>query len=318
MAPGRNRPDAPRTMCRVTAETAEIPSDLSGFTVHLFDLDGVITPTAEVHMTAWDRMFEDFLTSRGVAEPYTDADYFAHVDGRPRYDGVRAFLASRGITLPEGEDSDPGDQPAGEETVRGLGNRKNHLVLTLLRPRASSLSGDRHLSSTRCLTGHARPSSPSSRNAEEVLRGRRPARPLRTHRRRQRRRARGTARQTRSGHLPPRRPSDGRRGLRCGGLRGRRLRRPGRSRRHLRCRHRRGPRRRAAEPSRPPAPPGRRRIWRRSHDPPAVGARPTPSTAPIFPWTNGGSSNPDPAPTWDPEETLFATANGYLGMRGTP
>src|SRR5690606_40595500 len=84
-------------------------------------------------MRAWARMFEDVLASRGVSEPYTDADYFAHVDGRPRYDGVRELLASRRIVLPEGEDSDPRDQPLGEETVRGLGNRKNDQVLALLR-----------------------------------------------------------------------------------------------------------------------------------------------------------------------------------------
>ena len=84
-------------------------------------------------MRAWATMFEEFLSSRGVEAPYTEADYFEHVDGRPRYDGVRAVLASRGLELPEGEDSDPGEQSAGEETVRGLGNRKNELVLELLR-----------------------------------------------------------------------------------------------------------------------------------------------------------------------------------------
>src|SRR5699024_10728696 len=117
----------------MTGVTAEHTFRSAGFTAHLFDLDGVITPTAEVHMRAWARMFEEFLASRGVSEPYTDADYFAHVDGRPRYDGVRALLASRGITVPEGEDSDPADQPLGQETVRGLGNRKNAQVLALLR-----------------------------------------------------------------------------------------------------------------------------------------------------------------------------------------
>lgn len=72
-------------------------------------------------MRAWSVMFNDFLSSRGVGEPYTDEDYFAHVDGKPRYDGVRTFLASRGITLPEGT---PDDEPV-TETVCGLGNRKN-------------------------------------------------------------------------------------------------------------------------------------------------------------------------------------------------
>ena len=84
-------------------------------------------------MSAWDRMFTEFLRSRGITEPYTEADYFAHVDGRPRYDGVRAVLESRSLTLPEGEDEDPADQAPGAETVRGLGNRKNDLVLDLIR-----------------------------------------------------------------------------------------------------------------------------------------------------------------------------------------
>ena len=91
----------------------------------LFDLDGVVTPTAEVHMRAWAEMFNAFLQSYdGVAadrSPYTDADYFAHVDGKPRYEGVRDFLGSRGIDLPTGS---PDDAPS-VETVCGLGNRKN-------------------------------------------------------------------------------------------------------------------------------------------------------------------------------------------------
>lgn len=87
----------------------------------LFDLDGVLTPTAEVHMRAWSSMFNDFLSGRGVEQPYTDDDYFEYVDGRPRYEGVAAFLASRGIDLPHGDPSDPVDA----ETVCGLGNRKD-------------------------------------------------------------------------------------------------------------------------------------------------------------------------------------------------
>ena len=88
----------------------------------LFDLDGVITPTALVHMRAWADMFNDFLGEHEPGQaPYTDADYYAHVDGKPRYDGVRDFLASRGITLPEGSP----DDPPHAMTVCGLGNRKN-------------------------------------------------------------------------------------------------------------------------------------------------------------------------------------------------
>jgi beta-phosphoglucomutase family hydrolase len=99
----------------------------------LFDLDGVVTPTAEVHMRAWAEMFNAFLeeyAASGAAQdgedtsPYTDADYFAHVDGKPRYDGVRDFLSSRGIALPEG-DTDNADDAGDGPTVRGLGDRKN-------------------------------------------------------------------------------------------------------------------------------------------------------------------------------------------------
>ncbi len=95
--------------------------DWNDFDAALFDLDGVITPTATVHMAAWSEMFNAFLDDRDGQAPYEDADYFAYVDGKPRYDGVRSFLASRGIELPEG---DPSDDPS-EETVCGLGNRKN-------------------------------------------------------------------------------------------------------------------------------------------------------------------------------------------------
>jgi len=86
----------------------------------LFDLDGVLTPTAEVHRRAWARLFEPVLEAHGV-EPYTDADYFRHIDGKPRFDGVRDLLASRGLTLPEGTHEDAPEA----ETVGGLGNRKN-------------------------------------------------------------------------------------------------------------------------------------------------------------------------------------------------
>lgn len=100
--------------------------DWSKWDAVLFDLDGVVTPTAEVHMHAWDAMFNAFLTERSAADgvahpPYTEQDYFDFVDGKPRYDGVRSFLASRGITLPEGTPEDP---PTAR-TVCGLGNSKN-------------------------------------------------------------------------------------------------------------------------------------------------------------------------------------------------
>lgn len=97
--------------------------DLSEYSAYLFDLDGVITPTAEVHMAAWKATFDQYLAGLHGHAPYTNQDYFDYVDGKPRYDGVRDFLASRGIHLPEGS---PADSPE-EETICGLGNRKNQL-----------------------------------------------------------------------------------------------------------------------------------------------------------------------------------------------
>ncbi|WP_169164751.1 HAD family hydrolase [Cellulomonas taurus] len=97
-------------------------------TAVLFDLDGVLTPTAVVHMHAWARLFTPVLDQHGVA-PYSDADYFAFIDGKPRYDGVRSLLTSRGIDLPWG---DPTDAPEAE-TVCGLGNRKNAVFTEVLR-----------------------------------------------------------------------------------------------------------------------------------------------------------------------------------------
>ena len=110
----------------------------------LFDLDGVLTPTAEVHMRAWRQLFTDFLTKRGVNQPYLDSDYFDYIDGKPRYDGVRALLASRGIQSAEG---DPGDSPD-LETVCGLGNRKNDSSRLCCARRASTVRRDQ----SSCLT----------------------------------------------------------------------------------------------------------------------------------------------------------------------
>jgi beta-phosphoglucomutase family hydrolase len=100
----------------------------------LFDLDGVLTDTAAIHTQAWKQMFDTYLRERAdrTGEPFTPfdpgSDYTRHVDGKPRAAGTRDFLASRGITLPEGGDGDPADV----ETVHGLGNRKNALVLELI------------------------------------------------------------------------------------------------------------------------------------------------------------------------------------------
>ena len=93
----------------------------------LFDLDGVLTRTATVHRAAWKQTFDAVLADHRQ-EPFTDDDYARYVDGKPRRDGVRDFLASRGVHPPEG---DPGDPPDAD-TVAGIGNRKNVVLLERL------------------------------------------------------------------------------------------------------------------------------------------------------------------------------------------
>ncbi|HVE45277.1 MAG TPA: beta-phosphoglucomutase family hydrolase [Acidimicrobiales bacterium] len=111
-----------------------LPTSIRGC---LFDLDGVLTQTATVHAAAWKEMFDAFLRDHADAtgKPFVPFDpvreYGAYVDGMPRADGVRTFLASRGISLPEGSPDDPPEA----ETVAGLGNRKNELVLRLIEER---------------------------------------------------------------------------------------------------------------------------------------------------------------------------------------
>lgn len=102
-------------------------------TACLFDLDGVLTGTAVLHREAWKRTFDEYLrTQDGESfQEFTDQDYASFVDGRPRADGVREFLRSRGIELPEGTPDDAVDAP----TVNGIGNRKNELVLKIIEER---------------------------------------------------------------------------------------------------------------------------------------------------------------------------------------
>ena len=100
----------------------------------LFDMDGVVTQTAVVHAAAWKEMFDEFLRARAKSTgtefvPFdAHAEYDAYVDGKPRLDGTRSFLESRGIELPEGK----ADDPPGTPTIYGLSNRKNDLVLAKL------------------------------------------------------------------------------------------------------------------------------------------------------------------------------------------
>ena len=106
-----------------------------GITTCLFDLDGVLTQTAQIHARAWKEMFDEFLRdwANRTGEPFEEfdrpTDYDEYVDGKPRLDGVHSFLRSRGIELPMGSPSDPAEA----ETVHGLGTRKNDLVLELIR-----------------------------------------------------------------------------------------------------------------------------------------------------------------------------------------
>jgi beta-phosphoglucomutase family hydrolase len=101
----------------------------------LFDLDGVLTQTAKVHAAAWKQMFDEFLHKRASERdeqlvPFDEVgDYETYVDGKPRYEGVESFLESRSIELPEGTPQDPPEA----ETVHGLGNRKNDIVLAMIR-----------------------------------------------------------------------------------------------------------------------------------------------------------------------------------------
>lgn len=104
-----------------------LPDDV---TACLFDLDGVLTSTAALHRQAWKQTFDEFLRAREGSgfDSFTERDYVDHVDGLPRLDGVRRFLGSRGIDLPEGGPDDDADAA----TVHGVGRRKNDLVLRII------------------------------------------------------------------------------------------------------------------------------------------------------------------------------------------
>lgn len=124
----------------------------------LFDLDGVITPTAELHRQAWGTVFAD--------HGFTDTDYLAYVDGKPRYEGVASFLNSQGIAIPRGEPEDP----PGNDTVCAIGNQKDQIFNTLLdsgvlSPYPGSLRILEHLGELSVRIGLVT----SSRNATRVL-----------------------------------------------------------------------------------------------------------------------------------------------------
>lgn len=141
------------------------PSDSDGvawarFDAVLFDLDGVITPTAVLHERAWEALFADY--------GFDQQDYLTHVDGRPRYEGVRAFLAARGVERPWG---DPSDAP-GDATICALGNRKNALFAELLeRDGIEAYPGTLAVLDRLDVAGVPQAIVSSSRNARRVLEG---------------------------------------------------------------------------------------------------------------------------------------------------
>lgn len=137
-------------------------------TAVLFDLDGVLTPTADVHMRAWEVMFTRVLDQQSAPQaPYTDADYYAYIDGKPRYEGVQSFLDARGIDLPPGQPTDPPELA----TVCGLGNRKNELFNEVLQAEGiRAYPGSVRLMDALQRRGIAMAVVSSSKNAPVVLR----------------------------------------------------------------------------------------------------------------------------------------------------
>ncbi|GAA1498949.1 HAD-IA family hydrolase [Paeniglutamicibacter kerguelensis] len=146
--------------------TPAVPYRHRDFKAVLFDLDGVLTPTAEVHREAWQQLFDEFFTALGETRAYTEEDYFALVDGRPRYEGVAAVLKDRGIELPWGHETDA----PGQSSVCSLGNRKNDVFRAILHeqgiePYPGSLDYLRQIQEA----GLDVAVVSSSRNAEDVL-----------------------------------------------------------------------------------------------------------------------------------------------------
>ena len=119
---------------RMTESSGGVVLTPTGFDAALFDLDGVVTDTARLHADAWTRMFETFLEKRSREDhrpyaPFTLQDYLAYIDGRPRTEAIRSFLAVRDVSLPEGTSSDGPN----EDTVHGLSARKSLLFLDYIR-----------------------------------------------------------------------------------------------------------------------------------------------------------------------------------------
>jgi beta-phosphoglucomutase family hydrolase len=138
-----------------------------GVTALLFDLDGVLTQTAKVHFAAWKQTFDEVLAAHGDDHPFTQADYNTYVDGKPREDGVRDFLASRDIHPERGEADDPADKP----TVFGIGNRKNDLLLEKIHTDGvETYPGSVRYLDAAVEAGLRRAVVSASKNTEDVLR----------------------------------------------------------------------------------------------------------------------------------------------------
>lgn len=201
-ASGTGRPRAPSRSKDLAAETRQVVEGLRGLahayglhvavdhlalsvsdvqrllglppdvTACVFNLDGVLVPSAAVHAAAWREAFDEFVLRRserthGAFAPFDlRGDYYAHIHGRPRLEGVRALLASRGIRLPEGA---PGD-PAGAETVHGLASRKREALLRRLSAdRLNAVAGSRHYLEIAREAGLHRIVTSASANARQML-----------------------------------------------------------------------------------------------------------------------------------------------------
>ncbi|GAA1316910.1 HAD family hydrolase [Leucobacter albus] len=150
---------------RIDVKERDVIAAIAGYDGYLFDLDGVLTPTAEVHMRAWQQVFDEVFAEHNIAPPYTADDYFTYVDGKQRYDGVASLLASRGVVLDWGTPTDGPEQ----RTVCGVGNRKNAVFSALL----SSEGVAPYLGAVAlldALAGAPLAVVSSSKNAAEVLR----------------------------------------------------------------------------------------------------------------------------------------------------
>ena len=290
------------TGCVYDAHVAERGNvQWSAYGAVLFDLDGVITPTASIHEKAWADLFAPW--------GFTNADYLAYVDGRPRYDGVRTFLAARGVSLPEGDPSDP----PGDSTICALGNRKDEMFNAVLAregiaPYPGSIpvmdSSTNWRSRARSCRRRRTPAPCFARRASKIA-----SAPSSTATRSSSK----SPRQTGSGDVPARRAMPRHRtGARRRG-RGRQLWRRRRTRRTLRARARRRSRRQ------PTSPCGRGRRPRRRRPRGDVGVkRPFTTIAidrerfPVDAWRLLESGRHDDGGL---SGTLFAIGNGYLGLR---